>query len=73
MLTKRLEMSFQNNEGNKVTISVQDPREDLVEDDVRNAMQTIIDKNIFSSSGGDLIRIVGARIVATEVTDLISG
>jgi len=71
MITKRLEMSFQNNAGSRVTISVQDPREDLVEDDVRNAMQTIIDKNVFSSSGGDLVRIVGARIVATEVTELI--
>jgi len=71
MITKRLEMSFQNNAGSRVTISVQDPREDLVEDDVRNAMQTIIDKNVFSSSGGDLVRIVGSRIVATEVTELI--
>jgi len=71
MITKRLEMSFQNVNGNRVTLSVQDPKDDLTEQEVYTAMGTIMDKNIFTSSGGDLVRILGARIVATEVTELI--
>lgn len=72
MISKRLEMTFQNMAGSRVTISVQDPKEDLGEEDVRGAMETIIDRNIFSSPGGDLVRIVGARIVTTEVAELIA-
>jgi hypothetical protein len=71
MITKRLEMSFQNVNGNRVSLSVQDPRDDLAEQDVYDAMEAIMDKNIFTSNGGDLVRIAGARIVATEVTELI--
>ncbi|HHU33111.1 MAG TPA: DUF2922 domain-containing protein [Clostridia bacterium] len=70
-MTKRLEMSFQNVNGNRVSLSVQDPRDDLAEQDVYDAMEAIMDKNIFTSNGGDLVRIAGARIVATEVTELI--
>jgi small basic protein len=72
VITKKLEMSFQNANGGKVTLSVLDPLDDLVEGDVRAAMQNIIDKNIFESTGGDLVRIVGARIVSTEVAELIA-
>lgn len=72
VITKKLEMSFQNANGGKVTLSVLDPLDDLVEGDVRAAMQSIIDKNIFESTGGDLVRIVGARIVSTEVAELIA-
>lgn len=71
MLTKRLELIFQNVDGARASISVQDPKDDLTENDVRMAMQTVIDKNIFTTSGGDLARIMGARIVTTEVSELI--
>jgi hypothetical protein len=73
MLTRRLEMIFQNTNGGRASLSVQDPNDDLMENDVRTAMETIIDKNIFTTSGGDLARIMGARIVTTEVADIITG
>jgi hypothetical protein len=72
MLTNRLELIFQNLAGRRTTLAVQDPREDLTETEVRTVMQLILDRNIFTSPGGDLSAIIGARIVTREVTDIIA-
>ncbi|PRR70665.1 hypothetical protein MHLNE_06760 [Moorella humiferrea] len=72
MITKRLELIFQNAAGNRSTLAVIDPRENLTEAEVRAAMELILAKNIFTSPGGDLVAIVGARIVTREVTDIIA-
>jgi len=53
-------------------ISILDPREDLTAADVEAAMNTIIAKNIFTSTTGDAIGILGARIVSRDVQELIS-
>ncbi|NPV27907.1 MAG: DUF2922 domain-containing protein [Firmicutes bacterium] len=73
MLTERLELIFQSASGNRVTLSLIDPKDNLTADQVRTAMQTIINKNVFTSAGGDLVGIIGARLVNREVTDLITG
>jgi len=72
MLTKTLELIFQNAAGKKVTVAVPDPRDTLTEAEVQTAMDTILAKNVFTSSGGDLVIVAGARIVSREVTDLIT-
>ncbi|MDN5348145.1 MAG: hypothetical protein PWP65_1709 [Clostridia bacterium] len=72
MVTRRLEMIFQNAAGRRTTLAVLDPREDLLEADVRAAMETIIAKNIFTSPGGDLVAIAGARIVVRQTNDVIT-
>ncbi|CEP66729.1 Protein of unknown function DUF2922 [Moorella glycerini] len=72
MLTKRLELIFQNAAGRRTTLAVQDPRDNLTEAEVRAAMELILDRNIFTSPGGDLTAIVGARIVTRDVTDIIA-
>lgn len=69
-MTKTLELVFVNLTGNKVTMRIPDPKEDLTENQVLTAMNTIINKNIFRSGGGDLVSIVGARIVSRDVTEL---
>ncbi|MBC7324302.1 MAG: DUF2922 domain-containing protein, partial [Moorella sp. (in: Bacteria)] len=68
MPTKRLELIFQNVAGRRTTLAIQDPREDLTEGEVRGVMELILARNIFTSPGGDLIAVVGARIVTREVT-----
>lgn len=70
MLSSKLEMTFKNQLDTKSTISVENPRPDLTEAEVNTFMSDIITKNIFNSSGGDLIAISGARIVTTDVTEL---
>lgn len=70
MSSARLEMSFRNDQGNRVTLSVLDPREDLDPQEVQEAMEAIVTNNIFTSNGGDLVEILGARLVTRAVVEL---
>jgi hypothetical protein len=72
MLTRNLELIFLNAAGKKVTVTVPDPLETLSEAEVQAAMSTIVTKNVFTSSGGDLVAVSGARLVTREVADLIT-
>ncbi len=69
-MTKTLELVFRNATGKEVTLSLLDPRADLTLAQAEVVMQDIITKNIFSSTGGDLVQIVEARINSHEVTAL---
>ncbi len=69
-VTKYLELRFLNEAGGKVTIRVNDPKEGLTAEEVKTAMETIIDKNVFSSRGGDLAAIDSARIISRETVEL---
>jgi hypothetical protein len=53
-MSKTLVMNFLNEGGKKVAIRVNNIKEDLTEAEVSAAMDVIIAKNIFSSTGGDL-------------------
>lgn len=66
MPTRRLELIFTNVAGRRVVIRVPDPRTDLTPEEIRAAMESILAGNVFESAGGDLIGIVGARIVSTD-------
>ena len=57
-ITKKLIMTFKSSDDKKVSISVDNPREDLTENEIKEAMDTIIDKNIFSPNGGSLVSAV---------------
>jgi hypothetical protein len=69
--TKRLEMIFQNSAGNRVTVSVLDPKDDLTAQSVEAAMQQILALNAITTAGGDLTAILGARIVTRDVNDIL--
>ncbi|GAV22839.1 DUF2922 domain-containing protein [Carboxydothermus pertinax] len=66
---KVLEMIFQNQQGKNVTIRVQEPKGGLTKGEVDAAMNLILTKNIFTSSGGDLAGLKGSRIVERNVTE----
>ena len=66
-MNKTLQMLFTNEEGRTVTISVVDPKDNLTEAQVAAAMQTLLEKNVFISTGGALVAVVGARIVSRGV------
>ncbi|TDA68887.1 MAG: DUF2922 domain-containing protein [Clostridia bacterium] len=70
MLTSTLQLLFANAAGRQVTVSLLDPQPTLTGAAVQAAMQTIIDRNVFTSAGGALAGINGARIVNREVTDI---
>ena len=68
-LNKKLVMTFKTTDDKKVSISVDNPREDLSENEIKSAMELIIDKNIFSPNGEELAALVSAKVVQTDTTN----
>ena len=48
-INKRLVMTFKTTDDKKVSLSVNDPREDITESEIKSAMDLVVAKNIFSS------------------------
>ncbi|MGO1653115.1 DUF2922 domain-containing protein [Senegalia sp. (in: firmicutes)] len=69
-MSKKLELIFKNQMDRTSRISVDEPREDLTEFEITEAMNALIEKNIFKTSGGDLKTISGARIITTQIEEL---
>lgn len=69
-MTKTLELIFVNVVGDKVTLRVTNPRDNLQEAEVRTVMDTVVAKNVFTSSGGSLTGVAGARLVTRDVSEL---
>ncbi|GEL76058.1 DUF2922 domain-containing protein [Tenuibacillus multivorans] len=69
-MAKRLELKFKNLEGSTVTISLDNPIEPADPVAVKQAMDNILQNDVFSSSGGALNEIYQARIVDRAVTDI---
>lgn len=69
-MAKKLEMIFLNAAGRKTTLSVYNARDNITAPEVQDVMDAVIEGGIFNSSGGDLIGVSGARLIATEVTEL---
>lgn len=70
-MDKSLELIFRNAAGKNARLSMQDPKEDLTTEEVEALMNTILEKNVFETTGGDLVEIVGARLIQKEVVELI--
>lgn len=73
MDTRVLYMTFKNSLGNSCTITVEDPRTDIEEQDIIDFMNLVITKNIFQPKGYDITTAVSAKIVdaTTEEFDLL--
>ena len=67
--TKRLIMTFLTELGRKISISLDDPREDISEEEVVAAMNLIVERNIFAPGDYDIKEAVKAKIVQTETTE----
>jgi hypothetical protein len=70
-MTNSLIMNFLNAEGAKTSITIANIKDGLTEEIVSAAMDVIILKNIFSTTGGDLKFKDSAQIVNKATTDLI--
>ncbi|MCL5289431.1 MAG: DUF2922 domain-containing protein [Bacillota bacterium] len=69
-MSKTLELIFVNATGSKVTLRVAEPKDNLLEADVRAVMDQIVARDIFTSTGGGLVSVAGARIVSREVDEM---
>ncbi len=65
-----LRMVFRNQAGRNVTISLDNPRDDLTAAQVQEAMNLVIDRNVFNSTGGDLVAVQDIRIIDSTTNDL---
>ncbi|MFO7887400.1 MAG: DUF2922 domain-containing protein [Eubacteriales bacterium] len=70
-MSTRLRMSFLNALNRTTSMSIDDPREDLTPAEVQAVMDDVIAKNIFNSSGGDLVSVKSAEVITTNVNELI--
>ena len=66
---KRLLMTFMSELDRKVSIAIDDPREDIAEDEIKEVMDLIVEKNIFAPNGCDLVSAVEAKVVVTDTTE----
>ena len=66
---KKLVMIFKNSADKKVTISIEDPKDDLTQEQIKNAMDIIVAKNVFKKNDYALVEAVEAQIVTTQTTD----
>ena len=68
-LNRKLVMTFKTTDDKKVSLTVDNPREDLTEEEVKTAMELIKEKNIFAPGGADLASLVAAKVVETDTTN----
>ena len=66
--TKRLLMTFKTTDDKKVSLSVDNPREDITESEIKDAMDLVVSKNIFAPNGADIAEAVEAKVVVTDTT-----
>lgn len=68
-ISKRLVMSFKTDDGSSTSLSIDDPKDDLTEEQIKTAMNLVISKNIFAPNGLDIVEAVDAQIIVTDTTD----
>lgn len=66
---KKLVMTFKNEVGKEVSISIEDPKDDLTEQQIKTAMELIVEKNIFKKNNYAFVSAVKAEVVNTQTTE----
>jgi hypothetical protein len=65
-----LQMVFQNQIGKNVSISVPEVKEDITDNEIKALMQLILSKNVFETTGGDLVALMSANLITREVEEI---
>lgn len=66
---KRLVMAFLTGVGRKISISIDDPKENITEAEIVDAMNLIVEKNIFAPYGSELVSTVDAKVIVTDTEE----
>ena len=66
---KRLVMTFLTGVGRKISISIDDPKENITEAEIVDAMNLIVEKNIFAPYGSELVSTVDAKVIVTDTKE----
>ena len=67
--TKKLVLTFKSSDDKKVSLSVDNPREDITENEIKSAMDLVVSKNIFAPNGSDIVDVVEAKVIVTDTTE----
>lgn len=65
-MSKTLTLVFRNSLGRLVRINIANVKDNIAETDIKTAMDTILSKNVFLLSSGELKEAVSAAIVTSE-------
>ena len=53
-----LDLVFKNAIGKKVTLNIEEPKKGVTKAEIDAAMQTVVENNVFNSTGRDLVEAV---------------
>ncbi|MGG7164648.1 DUF2922 domain-containing protein [Clostridium ihumii] len=67
-MAKQLVLTFINQGGTKSRITIKNVKDNLVEDDILKFMNLVVDKNVFETSKGELVKVDSAELVETSKT-----
>ena len=67
--TKKLVMVFKTDGDNNVSMTIDNPAYDLSENQIKSAMERIIQSNVFAPKGEALVEAIEAKIVVTNKTE----
>lgn len=67
---KTLRMIFSSQAGRSVTLTLDNPRSDLTAAEIEATMDLVIARNIFNSSGGDLVTKQDIKVIDSTTNDL---
>ncbi|AFS77309.1 hypothetical protein DUF2922 [Gottschalkia acidurici 9a] len=70
MKTEKLQLIFKNESNSNVTLTVEDPSNELTELEVKAAMEDIVSEDVFRTKTGNIVSISRAKIVTTETREL---
>jgi hypothetical protein len=68
-LKKVLRLTFKDAVGKSASISLNDPKPALTDLEVKTAMDTVINQNIFATANGDYLTKSKAQVITTEVQE----
>ena len=66
LYTRKLIMTFKTILGRNVSLTVDNPIDDIEESEIVNAMNTILAADVFRPYGSELQECVSAKVVVTE-------
>ncbi len=69
IMKTRLLMTFKDEDAKRISLTVDEPRADLTETDIKEAMDLVVSKNIFAPNGLSIVGAVEAKIIVTDTTE----
>lgn len=69
-MAKTLQMVFLNQLGKNATINIPEVKDDVTEAEIKALMELIISKNIFDTTGGNLVALMEANLVSRDVQEI---